>query len=191
MITFIDFFVIFTVILILFFYIKNYYAEVTYVKSTIDGREYLVRKLADSQQAADMLAGIGNDLQKLVKHLAAKYPDKEEMKRLYENFNPNNISEGSSQSGYTSYSVNKGERIILCIRQKDSQDSFVDKNVVMYVAIHELSHLATKSIGHDQNFWDNFKFILQEAVDIGIYTKVDYSQHPAPYCGIKVTNSVI
>jgi predicted metal-dependent hydrolase len=191
MLTFLDFFIMFIVVVILFLYIKNYYAEVTYVKSTTDGRNYLVRKLPDRQQAADMLASINKDLHKLVKHLAAKYPDKDTVKRLFENFNPNNISEGSAQSGYTSYSVNKGERIILCIRQKDSQDTFVDKNVVMYVAIHELAHLATESIGHDQSFWNNFKFIIKEAIDIGIYKKVDFVNKPTAYCGIKITSSVI
>lgn len=191
MLTFLDFFIVFIVITMLFFYIKNYYAEVTYVKSSIDGRNYLVRKLPDRQQAADFLASINKDLHKLVKHLVAKYPDKHEIKRLFENFNPNNISEGSAQSGYTSYSVNKGERIILCVRQKDAQDSFVDKNTVMYVAVHEIAHLATESIGHDQIFWDNFKFILKEAVDIGIYNKVDFANKHVPYCGIKITSSVI
>lgn len=191
MLSFLDFFVIFVVVIILFLYIKSYYAEVVYVKSNIDGRNYLVRKLPDRQKAADMLADINEDLLKLVKHLVAKYPDNDEVKRLFKNFNPNNVSEGSAQSGYTSYSVNKGERIILCIRQKDATDSFVEKNVVMYVAIHELSHLATESIGHDKAFWDNFRFILKEAVDIGIYEKKDFAKNPTPYCGIKITSSVI
>ncbi len=191
MITFLDFFIIFIIIIILFLYIKSFYAEVTYVKSTVDGRNYLVRKLKDKQQAADMLASINADLQKLINHLVAKYPDKKEIKQLFENYNPNNISEGSAQSGYTSYSVNKGERLILCIRQKNSTDSFVDKNVVMYVAVHELAHLATETIGHDQPFWDNFKFILQEAVSIGLYKKVDFANNPAPYCGLKISNSII
>ena len=191
MMSFMDFFIVFIIIIILFFYIKNYYAEVIYVKSSIDNRNYLVRKLPDSQKAADYLASVNKDLQKIVKHMAAKYPDKEEVKRLFENFNPNNISEGSAESGYTSYSVNKGERIILCIRQKNTEDSFVDKNVLIYVAVHEIAHLATSSIGHDQAFWDNFKFILNEAVDIGLYKKVDFVKNPTPYCGIKITSSII
>jgi hypothetical protein len=172
-------------------YLKGYYAEVTYVKSTLDRRNYLVRKLPDSQKAADFLASVNQDLGRLVNHLTAKYPENPVVKRLFENFNPANVSEGSPQSGYTSYSVNKGERIILCLRQKDATDSFVSKNVIMYVAIHELGHLATESIGHDQDFWDNFKFILEEAVNIGVYQKVDYSNNPAPYCGIKITSSII
>lgn len=191
MLSFVDIFVIFTIIIILFFYIKGYYAEVTFVKSSLDNRYYLVRQLQDKQSAADLLASINKDLQRLVNHLVAKYPQKPEVKRLFENFNPNNVSEGSVQSGYTSYSVNKGERIILCIRQKDTANSFVDKNILLYVAIHELAHLATESVGHDQTFWDNFKFILNEAVEINIYKKIDFTSNPTPYCGIKITSSVI
>ena len=191
MLSFVDVFILFVVLIILFFYLKGYYAEVEFVKSNIDGRQYLVRKLADKQKATDLLASINKDLQRLVNHLVAKYPEKAEIKRLFENYNPNNVSEGSVQSGYTSYSVNKGERIILCIRQKDNHDSFVDKNIILYVAIHEIAHLATESVGHEQDFWDNFKFILEEAVDIGIYTKVDFASKPAPYCGIKITSSII
>ncbi len=191
MLSFVDIFVIFVIIMILFFYIKGYYAEVTFVKSSLDNRYYLVRKLHDKQKAADFLAAINKDLQRLVNHLVAKYPQNPEVKRLFENFNPNNVSEGSVQSGYTSYSVNKGERIILCIRQKDSTNSFVEKNIILYVAIHELAHLATESVGHDQTFWKNFKFILSEAVEINIYRKVDFASNPTPYCGIKITSSVI
>lgn len=191
MLTFVDVFIIFIVVIILFIYIKSYYAEVQYVVSKIDQRKYLVRKLPDRQKAADILADINKDGLTLIKHLMAKYPDKPEIKRLFENYNPNNISEGSAQSGYTSYSVNKGERIILCIRQKDNLDSFVDKNIIMYVFLHEIAHLATESIGHEQPFWQNFKFIIQEAIDINLYTKVDFAKNPSPYCGIKITSSVI
>jgi len=189
--SFLDFFIIFIIVIILFFYIKNYYAEVIYVKSNVDGRNYLVRKLPDRQKAADYLASVNADLQKLTKHVTAKYPDKPCVKRLFENFNPNNISEGSAESGYTSYSVNKGERMILCIRQKDAEDSFVDPNVIRYVAFHEISHLATSSIGHDQEFWDNFKFMLTEAISIGLYKKVDFASSPHAYCGIRITSSIV
>lgn len=189
--TFLDFFIIFIIIIILFLYIKSYYAEVVYIKSNIDNRNYLVRKLPDCQKAADYLASLNKDILQLIKHLMAKYPDKIEIKRLFANFNPDNVSEGSSQSGYTSYSVNKGERIVLCIRQKDAEDSFVDRNTIMYVICHEIGHLATASIGHDQEFWDNFKFILNEAINIDLYTKIDFAKSPAKYCGISITSSIL
>ena len=187
--SFIDFFVLFVVIIILFFYLKNYYAEVQYVKSTVDGRTYLVRRLPNSQQAADYIANANKDIEKLAKHLLAKYPDNDDVKRLYKNFNPANVSESSPFSGYTSYSVDKGSVIMLCIRQNDVNQTFVEKNTTMFVFLHECAHLACKEIGHTSHFWDLFRFILKEAIEIGIYTHIDYSKKPEPYCSIKISSN--
>ena len=38
-----------------------------------------------------------------------------------------------------------------------------DENTLTFVALHELSHVMTVSVGHKQEFWDNFKFILKES----------------------------
>ncbi len=187
---FVELFIIFVIIVILIMYINSVInSEVEYVKSKVDGRMYLVRSLSDKQKAADMLAEINQDLQKLVKHMIAKYPENNDCKRLYANYNPDAISEGSPDSGYTSYSVNKGEAVIICIRQKDN--SFVDKNIVLYPAIHELGHIMTSEIGHTPLFWNNFKWILKESVSIGIYKKVDFDNKSEDYCGIKIKSSVI
>ena len=59
----------------------------------------------------------------------------------------------------------------------------------MFVALHELSHIATKSIGHTTEFWNNFKFLLQEAVKIKIYEPVNYKKKPKNYCGMKITDN--
>jgi predicted metal-dependent hydrolase len=186
---FVDVFIIFVITLILIMFIQNHYGEVEYVVSTIDKKNYLVRKLQDKQAAADYLADINKRLTRLVRHMVAKHGQNAEVLQLYKNYNPDAVSEGSIESGYTSYSVNKGEKLILCIRQKDK--SFVEKNVVMYVAIHELSHIMTKEIGHTDTFWANFKFLLEEAIDIGLYSKKDFNREPADYCGIKITNSIV
>lgn len=187
---FLEYFVIIIIVIIVLFYLKKHYGEIEYVKSKIDNRYYLVRKLSDRQKAADMLAEINKNCVLLIQHLQKAHPDNADIKRLFKNFNPDNISEGSPENGYTSYSVNKGEKIILCLRQKED-DKLVDMNVIMYVTIHELAHLMTSEVGHTKKFWDNFKFILQEAVDIDIYEKIDYSKSPVKYCGIKITSSVI
>ncbi len=187
---FMDFFVIFVLIVIIYFYIKKYYGEVENKESVVDHKSYLVRKLPDSQKAADILAALSTDSTKLINHMMAKYPDNKNVQRLYKNFSADDISEGSPESGYTSYSINKTS-IVLCLRQKDDKNTFADMNVIRYVLFHELSHLMTESVGHTKEFWDNFKFLLTEAVAIGVYTKVDYSAHPSDYCGIKVTSSVI
>jgi hypothetical protein len=190
--SFLDWFVLFVLIVIVVLYLKKHYTEVDYVKSSIDGRTYLVQRLPDRKEAADTLAILNRDIQKLVKHLMAKYPHKEEVRRLYENYNPDNVSEGSPFSGYTSYTINKGQKLILCIRQKDKSQTLIrDMNLLRYVVFHEAGHYASKGIGHTSEFWTNFKFILQEAVEIGLYKKTDYANNPQPYCGIKVSSSVI
>eukprot|EP00798_Chlamydomonas_sp_ICE-L_P029494 gene29494-biopygen5407 len=168
------------------------YGEVENVTSKIDNREYLMRRLPDRQTAADLLARINVKLSRLVHHLVAKYGisnSNKLVKMLYDNYNPDSLSEGGVELGYTSYSVNKGEKIVLCLRQKDK--TLVDENVLMYVAIHELGHLATDEVGHTQKFWDNFKWILEEEIGIGIYKKVDFSTDPQSYCGISISSSII
>lgn len=187
--SFTEIFVIFIMVIILVMYVQNHYGEVDYVESSVDKKQYLVRKLSDKQEAADYLALVNKDLTKLVKHMVAKFPSNEDVQQLYKNYNPEAVSEGSIESGYTSYSVNKGEKLILCIRQKDK--SFVDRNVIMYVAIHELAHIMTKEVGHTTMFWDNFKFLLKESISIGVYKKVDFNAKPHEYCGIQITNSII
>ena len=189
MLPFTEIFVIFVMTVILLMYLMKHYGEVEYVRSTMDNREYLVRNLSDKQQAANLLADVTKSMQKLVHHMMAKYPEDSNVQRLYSNFNPDAISEGSADSGYTSYSVNKGEKIIICIRQKDG--AFVDKNTIVYVAVHELGHLMTKDVGHTDTFWNNFKLLLNEAMDMGLYTKTDYSADPQDYCGIKITSSIV
>ena len=69
--------------------------------------------------------------------------------------------------------MNKGEEIILCLRNKNS---LVDINTMMFVVLHEFAHLATESIGHTTEFWDNFKWILEESINIVIYTKQDFEK---------------
>jgi hypothetical protein len=195
-ITFLDIFIIIIILVLVVLFIKKNYGEVGYIKSSIDNKTYLVKKLPDSQKAADILAGINIKIQRFIKHMLSKYADASsksaaaDVKRLYENYNPENISEGTSEHGYTSYTINKGERIIVCIREKDTM-KFSDENAVMYVVIHELTHMAITEIGHTPLFWEKFKWFLEEAVQIGIYKKVDYAKKPVNYCGIQLTTSVL
>jgi len=170
-------------------HIEHLTNEVKYVKSNVDNKEYLVRNLPDAEEAANTLAKIRMKLEEICKIMIKKYPKDPSVIRMNKKFNPDNISESGKNNQYTSYSVNKGEKIIFCIRQKDEKESLVDENTITFVAIHELAHIMTESIGHTQEFWDNFKRLLNESVDNKIYNKVDYSKNPEEYCGIKVSDS--
>ena len=157
------------------------------VKSTIDNKEYMVQDKKDSQEAANLIAVIRQRLVLLVENLIKTHPsDDPRIVMLKANFNPNSLKEGEEDSGYTSYSINKGEQIVLCLRNKDA---LVDINTMMFVVLHELTHIATESIGHTPEFWDNFKWILEESINIGIYQKKDYDRESVEYCGMTITST--
>lgn len=163
--------------------------EVIYVKSDIDNNEYLVRNLKDKEIAANTLAKLRLKLEKLCTIMKNKYPNDESVIRMNEKFNPDNITESGKNNQYTSYSVNKGEKLVFCIRQKDENETIVDENTLTFVSIHELAHIMTKSVGHTPEFWTNFKRLLNEAINNNLYKKENYSSNPKEYCGIKVTDS--
>lgn len=163
--------------------------EVTYVKSDIDNNEYLVRNLKDKDMAANMLAKLRMKLEKICKIMKDKYPEDEHVIRMNERFNSDNITESGKNNQYTSYSVNKGEKIVFCIRQKDEEETIVDENTLTFVAIHELAHIMTKSVGHTKEFWSNFKRLLKVSVENNLYLKEDYAKNPKEYCGISVSDS--
>lgn len=183
--------VIIIMIILVVFYINNQNFEVEYVISNVDGKRYLVKNLPDKKKAADTLARLNIQLKKLISEMEKRFPDDESVQRLKKNYRPSNISEGSEKHTYTSYSINKGEKIVFCLRARDASNKLVSFNVLKYVAIHELSHLMTKEIGHPKVFWDNFKKLLNVAIDAGIYKKIDYSKKPARYCGLTIKSSVI
>lgn len=178
------------------------------VRSSIDDQCYRVHRehMDDSISAADMLAKINRKNIKLLKHLKKKYarsdsPNLERTnstQRLLKNYNPDHVFENSPKdiTGDTSYTINKGVTIALCLRHKNPVTEggkklykLDDLNTLMFVDLHELSHIATVEEDHPPEFWSTFKFILQEAVEIGIYTPVNYSRNPVKYCGIDITSS--
>ena len=163
--------------------------EVIYIKSSVDNNEYLVRNMDDKEEAANRLAMIRTKLERICSIMKEKFPEDESVQRMTERFNPDNITEAGKNNQYTSYSVNKGEKIVFCVRQKDDKESLVDENTLTFVSIHELAHIMTKSVGHTQEFWDNFKRLLKIAIQEGLYQKEDYTNNPKEYCGIKVSDS--
>ena len=188
-INFISIFIIVIILFSIYIYFESKYNNLTYVKSTIDNRSYLVRNVKDKQGAADMLAKLNQKLLKLVDHLVSINGKDKRVKRLKQKFNPNNISESLENTDYTSYSVNKGEKLVFCIREKNKTQKLEKLNILTFVALHELAHIMTKSIGHKPEFWDNFKYMLEESVKIGIYKKNNFTKNPKDYCGTKITDS--
>jgi len=183
-----EFLIFFLTIFVVFIIINKLYAldEVVQIKSEKDNIIYIVRDLPDAKEAVDRLSEINTKILKLID--AVKDEERDGVNRLEENYNPNNLSETGINAKYTSYSVNKGEKISICLRTK-TNNTFEDKNTVMFVVIHELAHVMTKSVGHGKDFWENMNYLLHEAEKIGIYDHHDYGKIPVDYCGMEINST--
>lgn len=204
MFDFISFFVIVVLIVILYMYFESQTYDVLPTKSTIDNQEYIVRNLPDRKDAANLLATIRGKMIELIKYLDGI--DSKELEvylrendsvedvqkaiiRLKKRFQPDNLSESTPNDKYTSYSVNKGEKLVFCLRAKNKNETLVDPNIMIFVALHELSHIMTKSVGHTEEFWNNFRILLRVAIRQKIYQNLDFNNYPQDYCGTKITDT--
>jgi hypothetical protein len=181
--------IIFVVVMSLKIYQESDAFNLKCIVSNVDGNTYCVRERAKLQLAADLLAKVTGKLKKLVKFIGVEYPDQKNVKRCVKNFNPKVIKETLPTSSYTAYSENKGEKLAFCTNTTKDGDKLIDENTLTFVAIHELGHLMTKSVGHTEEFWKNFKFLLQNAKKIGIYNPVDYKTKPVGYCGMTISDN--
>lgn len=164
---------------------------VALTKSNIDGEMYLVRNLPDKQDAADRLARVRQRLLKLREYVKNKYYDKPFVKQMIDNFDcsAQRFSESTPDAQYTSYSVNKGEQVFMCLRQRNDKEELVQENIIVFVALHEMSHVGTASIGHTPEFWNHFAWLLEQAEAIGVYKYTNFAAHPVEYCGVHITDA--
>ena len=194
---FVSFFLLLIVITVFYVHLENKSLNVLYITSKMDNKAYLVRNLPDKQEACELLASLNLKFKTLIKILndtlmQQNNYDKqkiEDIKRLKSNYNENYISESSPGNKHTSYSINKGEKIVFCLRAKDDTNKLIDINTITFVGIHELGHLMTKSIGHNKEFWDNMKFLLEVSIKNNLYIKQDFKNSPVEYCGTKITDT--
>lgn len=166
--------------------------------------------LSNPEKAAEIMNKVNDKARTLIDHLVHKYVQSPSGKSkinpqfwkvvrggivtLKKNFKSANLEENLPErsGGDTSYVINKGDVFAMCLRDPNNGNRIdEDMNNLVFVLVHELTHLFTTTYGHDTLFWNNFKFILEEAVSIGIYSPVDYKRTGSPYCGITITYSPI
>lgn len=183
--------IIFIILICTKMFMESDYYNLSCIVSTVDGNKYCVRVKENlkHQETVDLLARVTNKCKDLVTYLGKKYPERENVKRLVKNFNPTQVKEILPTSEFTAYSENKGEKLAFCTTTKKDGGNMIDENTLTFVAIHELSHIASKSIGHNEEFWKNFKFLLEYSKKIKIYKPIDYKKNPKNYCGMKITDN--
>lgn len=186
--------------------------RVTGVKSDVDGNTYYVAAGFDNKsEAANMIGRMNLDMLKFLRFLKNKYHIDETddviaregpshpqidpkiygiVDRILNNYNPEVIVENNPLfTKDTSFTIMKGESLHLCVRNKKTPTTFVDYDLFFFVSLHELAHMGNLSIGHGEDFWEVFKFVLHEASLSGVYTPIDYEKYPLDYCGLFVNYS--
>lgn len=191
--------IIFLIILIIIFILFKFnHDNMTFIKADIDNNYYLVRDLTDKYVAANLLAQIKKNIlffiDVLYENRNGTYKEyKEYIERLKNNIIITNIFENANNNSDTSFSINKGEELVICLRSREHQkyNQFEDMNIIMYVLLHELSHIACPEYGHGDLFKKIFAFFTKVAIELKLYSYVDYSKNPVVYCGLPITDSIL
>lgn len=187
--TFFYIFLGFVLFLCLVIYYQSDAYDLKCIIASSDGNRYCVRERVKMELAANLLAEVTQKMKDMVVYLKEKHPEDERTKLLIQNFNPKKISETLPTSELTAYSENKGEKIAFCLNKSKNGSKLIDINTLTFVALHELTHVGTKSIGHGQEFWQNFKWVLENAKQAGIYSPIDYKKYPEEYCGMNINDN--
>lgn len=207
------------IVILLFVMIYGFLVEYRYKKFYIDefsnnlkrvkvgSNSYRVQEHLDNPHtAAELMDRLNEKAQLIIKHLESTFiknggvnikPEYKDrvitgIKNLKKNFDPNNLIENLPDTfdKDTSYVIDKGEVFAICLRDVKNNNSLsIDMNEMVFVLVHEMSHLFTISYGHEFEFWANFRFILNEAVKLGLHVPINYKMQKKPYCGNNITYS--
>lgn len=154
---------------------------------------YIVQDKRDKEYAGKVIAKIDENLNKLMDHLIQnkhQYTEYIEYIEQLESNRPNvTLSENEPNESATSYTINK-EDIIMCLRSKKN-DKIHDFNELMYVAIHELAHVACPEQDHTPLFNKINAFMLNVGIEIGIYKYKNYENNPIEYCGMILNTHIL
>ena len=183
-------FIILIILIILFVIFKTKKLEFfSKYESSNNDQEYLVQDFKDSKTVANTFSKIENKINKFVNILINKYPNDQRIIRLKNNLKNIKYEESPFNDNTSSFTINKGELMSICIRHKKDRTKFHDMNTLMFVIIHELAHVMSVSIGHGEEFMKNFRFLLKESKKALIYNPIDYSEKNMNYCGVDVTHN--
>ncbi len=170
-----------------------------YINSQVDHNSYrIINDFENKQHAADKLAMLNSLNTSFIDYMGNKcdnsYCNKTQRKiihNLSNRYNSSSLIENNPTSvNNTSYSQLKGKILSMCLREKiTGRNEMHDDNLLQFVDLHELSHIASNSYGHNNEFWHTFKQVLHDAAECDNcrYDPVDYSQYPIRYCGLVVT----
>jgi hypothetical protein len=205
-------------IFICYFTKSGFFDKTVYVKVEGKNYKVL-EEMKNKNNSADILNSIDKSINNIINFIDNKYTDdyinsldsmqygdrkkkilKQIKKRVKSTYSSDSLKENypAKEKVDVSYNLNKGSTIALCLRNYDNPETFHEYNEILFVSLHELAHslncnessfMCGNTYGHDDTFWYIFKVILQDAVDIGIYSKKNYRSNPVNYCSMNITYS--
>ena len=174
--------------------ILNWYLsmdDISNFTSLQDGKVYGIRDIADlenKKKAVNQLSSISKKIDYLTEYMYKNgLPNQQTATRLLNRWVSCKLRETSSNDSSVAFTVNKGTEMRLCIRKNDNQ--FEDENTSMFVVLHELAHIMSISYGHNQEFRDNFKYLVNLASSLNLYKPQDFSRDPQSYCNTVINTT--
>jgi hypothetical protein len=190
-----EFILISAIFIFIYIFLYINHNNTIYIESKT-GKNFMIHNDNYKEDKTKLLGDIVDKMYILKNHLVInihKFPEyKEYIEQLEKNFTLNRtvIYETDPESNLTSYSVNKGEELAVCLKSKKT-GKLHEKNLIMYVIIHEMAHFACPKIGHGELFKKIFRMFTQEAIKIGIYKKENFEYNPTEYCGMILSSSIV
>lgn len=198
--------IILAVIAVLYFVYCNFKLKFSIkntrsIMASHDGEFYRVHNSPDGGDAANALARLHGFIITLLRYLRKKYLINRNqpqarviaVEKLLSRYNPDNLVENSPDNpeGDTAYSLDKGAVMAICLRDKrpGKYGKIHDMEILIFVTIHEMAHIALDCYDHPPEFWSMFKFLLEEAENAGIFSSPDYASEPQNYCGVLINYS--
>lgn len=195
--------IVFSLCILIYYIIKTICFNISYFNYEINNKNYKVLKDKENfQNAAEILYRIDNSIINLINYITKKYQNsnntipnnkykiiKNIIRKTQKNYKSHSLIENfPTKAGKdVSFNINKGDSISLCLRDFKNPSNFHQFNDIIFVAIHELAHSCTESYQHTDEFWYNFRFLLENAIESKLYTNIDYNKYPVNYCSMQIT----
>lgn len=172
--------IVITVLIIFYFHFLS--ENLVKIKGS-NNKIYYTRK-EDKEIAVEKLVIIDKFLEKLVSHIKEENSSDEFIQnKLNKEFVIKEVPKNSKNIGYT---INKNV-LYICMRNNYGFEE--NYNRMYFVVMHELAHIITKSVGHTDEYWNNYKMVIKTAIKHKLYTYENYYDAPVKYCGKMINSS--
>jgi hypothetical protein len=190
-------FLTFTLVAIAVCFYYRVYDGTSPFLSTVNNNSYRVRDTPDKQVKADLLGMLHNKLNIIINSLKANsdYFNDVPVQRLLHNFSKGiTIKEIGNMESDAAYVINK-QYMSICLKDFSKNVTVPGINLLTYVGIHELAHIMSDEIGHNDEFKTNFRFLLNYSKQLvydgsPLYIQLNLINTPSDYCGVSIINSI-